>query len=93
MDELEVGQDGGDAARAGVLEEEGLRVEDVEGVAVGKLHGLEGALLRENLVNVRSDEGVGRREGLTEGALDGGFEFLLRGGLESLTEEGGGWVV
>lgn len=66
-----------------LLVEEGRGVEDVEGVAVGELHGGEGGLFGEDLVDVRGEEGVGGEEVLAEGALDGGFELLLWGGLDS----------
>lgn len=60
-----------------LLVEERLGVKDVEGVAVGELHAGEGSLLREDLVNVGVEKGVGREEGLAQAALDGGFELLL----------------
>lgn len=71
------------AAVAVLLVEEGYVVEDEKGVAVGELHGLEGALFGEDLIDEGREEGVGFEEGGAEGTLDGGFEFLLGGGLES----------
>lgn len=77
MDELEVGEKIG----VGVLVEQGLGVQDEEGVAVGELHALEGALFREDLIDVRVEEWVGGEECLSQAALDGRLELLLgRGG-------------
>lgn len=56
VDEAEVGQQTGRV----LLVEEGFRLEDVEGVAVGQLHALKGGLLGENLVDVGGHEGVRR---------------------------------
>jgi hypothetical protein len=78
VDELQVREDGGGDV---LLVEEGLGLENVEGVAVGELHAGEGGFLGEDLVDVRREEGVCREERLAKRALNGGFELLLgRGG-------------
>lgn len=70
VDELEMGQQ--DVGLV-VLEEERLAVEHVQGAAVGQLHGLEGALLGQQLVDDIVQERVRRQEGAAQGALHAGF--------------------
>lgn len=70
VDELEVRQQ---HVRLVVLEEERLALEHVQGAAVGKLHGFQGAFLGQQLVDHIVQERVGRREGLAQRALDAGF--------------------
>lgn len=62
-------------------------VEHVEGVAVGQLHAREGALLGEDLFDVRGQERVRGEEGLAQRALGGGFELLLGRALETRTSD------
>jgi hypothetical protein len=57
--------------RVGIdLEEERLRVQHVQRATVGQLHGLERALLGQDLVNVGVQERVGGQERLAQRALD-----------------------
>jgi hypothetical protein len=71
--QLEVGEEGVCVD----LEEEGLAVEHVEGGAVGQLHGLERALLGQNLVNVGIEERVRGQQALAQVALHRGLELRL----------------
>ena len=82
VDEAQVGEHDGPVGGVLLVEERG-RVEDEEGVAVGQLHALEGALLGEHLIDVGRQERVCRDEGGAEGALGRRLELLLRGRLES----------
>lgn len=75
MDELEVRQQ----RVVHVLEEQGVAVEHVQGAAVGQLHGLEGALLRQDLVDVPAQEGVGRQQRLAQPALHRRLQLRLGG--------------
>jgi hypothetical protein len=65
------------------LVEDGCRVEDVEGVAVGKLHAREGSLLGHDLVDVGVEEGVCVEEVLAKRSLDGRLKLLLGRRLDS----------
>lgn len=75
VDELEVRQQ----RVVHVLEEQGVAVEHVQGAAVGQLHGLEGALLRQDLVDVPAQEGVGRQQRLAQPALHRRLQLRLGG--------------
>lgn len=84
--EAEVGEQ-----RVGVdLEEEGLAVEHVQGGAVRQLHGLERALLGQDLVNVRVQERVRCQQALAQVALDRRLELRLGRRGESVCR--GDWL-
>lgn len=64
-----------------LLPEERAVVEDVERDAVRELDLLERGFLGEDLIDVWGQKRVSGQEGLSEGALNGGFELLFgRGG-------------
>lgn len=54
-----------------MLEEERLPVEHVQRAAVRQLHRLERAFLRQDLVDVRIQQGVGGQQRLAQRALHG----------------------
>lgn len=74
VDEAQVRNKGGRI----LLVEERRRVENVQRVAVGQLHALEGGLLGHDFVNVRRQERVCREEGLAKRSLHRRLELLLR---------------
>lgn len=67
-----------------MLPEQRLPVKAVEGDAVGDLDEVELALLRQDVVDVRGQEGVGVEDAGADGALDGGFDFGFGSGNEAV---------
>lgn len=80
MDESEVGNE--DSCKV-LLEEDGCRVENVKGVAVGKLHARKSGLFGHDLVDVVVEERVCVEEILAKGSLDRRLELLLGRRLDS----------